>query len=433
MQQKFNELKLRHDESVDERRARLADQLRSERSEYDQEVRTIAEGEATRRKEYMMQRAYQLRQEREEERQAQAETRRQQAFEQTFPELHEREVAMRAVEFKKIQEQQVRDREVVKEKEKQEALEFAAFMEEDRQRKEARHLADVARQKELALDEATVREQQIREIKARRADDAARREQEAAEMKAQWEADQAREAAEAEAKLQYKLESNRQFAEFNLRRGDELAAEAAREREEDLRLLNAQLEKEEAERQREAEAKAERIREVNEFQQQLMAQMAREREDLRHLDVIRQKELDAAWEKREQEWKLEDDRRRKLLAEVDRVRRQQIADIKDAAERRKQEDLDEKERAIRETRAIAEAEARDKARIAEQKAYYKAYLEYQLEIEEQKKQEEKLEELEEREAAAMAEADFQDRMQATLATAKYKDVYAGRKKSNIFS
>jgi hypothetical protein len=230
-----------HAARLDARRRRLAELLSAERAAHDGELAALT-SHVLDRKAQMIARATELKAEREHARQTVVRERLQQAFDAQCPQLHEVQSAMRERDCAAEQLRQIELREAEKDKVREADREFAEIWELDRQRKEERHVADVAHSKKLEIEDARVRDLQVQELRRQREIAKLIREKEHAIMLEMWENDAREEERKREELAAYKRKAAREFTAFNRQRIKEKAEVIRREREEDMRLVEAVLE-----------------------------------------------------------------------------------------------------------------------------------------------------------------------------------------------
>jgi len=114
------------------------------------------------------------------------------------------------------------------------------------------------------------------------------------------------------------------IAKHNLVLRAEKEAEIRQQQEEDLRLLNAMLEKERMAEEAEQTYKNNLKQQAREYQAQLIELMKKEAVNEAASEAIRKAEQDKAWRKREEVWEQERAAREKLMADVIAVRKEQL-------------------------------------------------------------------------------------------------------------
>ncbi len=380
----------------------------------------------------MVARARQLREEREAHRQALVAAKLDHQFREQCPQLHEVQSAMRGRDCAAVQLTQMQDREAAREVRKEEDREFAKVWEADRLRKEERHLSDIAKKKALERDEIAVRDLQVLELQRRREQAKQIVAEERALMIEQWTLDEERAKRKAEELRLYKDRAARQFTRFNKERVAEKKREIDRQRQEDLKIVNAILERGRALDQQEAEKKAAYIAEIREYREMLSRQMEREKQSEAHLDQLRFEDQEKAWAKRQAEWDREEEMRSKLREEVYQARAQQVADRLEAKRREKQEQTEYRRALIEETLQLQELERAEAEARSKQKEHIKAYLEWQIAERAEEARIAKEEEEFQREHARRTEQRFAEKIQDTIAGTNSYKTYYGKEKMGMF-
>lgn len=380
----------------------------------------------------MIQRARQLREEREKHRQELVAQKYTQQFQDACPQLHEVQSALRVKDCASTQLQQVRDREVRKEELREVDREFAAVWEQDRLAKEARHQADVARGKALEKDQLKVRDLQLVELARRREQAKQIVAEERALMIEQWQLDEEKAAQKALELKQYKEKAARQFARFNRERLIEKKREIELARAEDMKIVDAILQRGALLDKAEAEKRAAHIADLREYRAQLAKQMEKEKISEAHLDALRLEEQEKAWEKRQAEWDKEEQMRAKLRAEVFAARAYQIQHRLDAKRKEKAELAEYRAQLINEQAKIEEAERLEKEGLQRQKEQIREYLEWQMEERERERQMQLEDEEFERAHARRTEMAFQEKINQTIAGVQSYPTYYGKQKMGMY-
>jgi len=119
-------------------------------------------------------------------------------------------------------------------------------------------------------------------------------------------------------------ERGKEVKEFNKKRLGIREAEAQREREEDIALLNYALAKEKETADAEESKKELEKQTTRQYQEYLRLLMIKEAQDNSGVEALRKEQEDKVWKKREDELKRQDDARAFLMAEVDAGRKEQL-------------------------------------------------------------------------------------------------------------
>ena len=189
---------------------------------------------------------------------------------------------------------------------------------------EMREANDKDREMKLRTEMLTTLEEQVQELKNRKDEDERLKQEEARLMLERYELDM-REAKQREEERQKMFaEKKVAIAKHNLVLRAEKEAEIRQQQEEDLRLLNAMLEKERMAEEAEQTYKNNLKQQAREYQAQLIELMKKEAVNEAASEAIRKAEQDKAWRKREEVWEQERAAREKLMADVIAVRKEQL-------------------------------------------------------------------------------------------------------------
>ncbi|WIA09145.1 hypothetical protein OEZ85_008556 [Tetradesmus obliquus] len=366
VQSRFEALKARREAGLDARRDKLAQKLHAEEQQLKQELVNSQESPAQRRA-AMAARAREMARRREAERQQLADELMEQAFRDNCDPLRER--YSRQIIYKTAQEreQQIQEKMALRILEEEENRMYDAMYEAERLKKEQRHLDDVRRQQEGAGEVKRSLDAQVAAVRDRQAAEAHLEAQEVQRMQQHWAQLQAEaEAADRaeRARLQRLAEEVKQWNALRLM---ELSEKEREEREQDLAILQEALAREAAEEAADAAAREAKRQAVLHYRQQLALMMAKEEADREEQDamILASQRLQEA--KQDAEWAAREEARRRLMAEVDAIRQQQIAAKAHAKQYEKQQQKLELQQvqgdlqSLEHEKAVHAAEARKRA------------------------------------------------------------------------
>eukprot|EP00163_Fabomonas_tropica_P005145 TRINITY_DN1460_c0_g1_i1.p1 TRINITY_DN1460_c0_g1~~TRINITY_DN1460_c0_g1_i1.p1 ORF type:complete len:407 (+),score=168.70 TRINITY_DN1460_c0_g1_i1:530-1750(+) len=401
--------------------------LRSEQQYVESQLGKLTETQQD-RKQAMRERALRLRAEREEERKRIVMAKEDQRFREACPQLHEKQSKLRENDCASEQEYQMQLRKKEEEEIKRQEAEFAKVWEADRLAKERRHEQDIERAKALVVEEEKIRAQQLVERQKIREREEAERAKEAEEQLRQYERE-AEIAAKKQAEIvQLKDKAAQQFARFNVEQEARKKEIIAKEREEDMKVVNAILEKGREQDRIEAEQKAEYIRGIREYRAQLAQQLEKEKISEAHLDKMMRDEQDREWNKRQEQWEKERLAREELNKEVFEARSEQLRQKQLRKEQEKIEAIELQKYVHERNNQVAALEKMEALEAKKHKDHFAEYLNWQIAQREYQKDNEKAEKIEEIKMEKKAEQDFQKRMEHTLQGANSYEKNYGRKK-----
>ena len=344
--------------SLAKRRARLADLIRRDEAVYKREIDSRVET-IDQRKERMAKRAYELRDRREAATQRKAQELYMKRFRLGCDELRGLEGQKQSRFIFEERQKQVEENRRLRLAEQQKEAGYAKMWAEEGRRKEARHQSDLARLKRLNDEQTTNLLSQIGEKEQQRRDERqrVRDEQEAILRQA---AEDAR-VAEEKKRRDDALERRRQeqVARYNKLR--QMAKDAAREAELDEgEKLNRINQRAIAKAERDAHEKKMRMKaEQAAYLDHIRRQKEAEAQYQRDLNQAIQEEVARGNAKQDAIWKRDQDRRDRLFAEVDRVRRNQVLTRENQQVMRAKERQREKEQMIALERENAKIAAND--------------------------------------------------------------------------
>ncbi|EPY21969.1 hypothetical protein STCU_08415 [Strigomonas culicis] len=355
----LDKVQARHNDSLVQRRARLAELLQREQAQYETMLSGLAETDEERR-ERLIRRARELKAERAALRQVDNQARHDRLFREQIDTLRLAESRLKVMQVADLRYDQLS---LAERRKAEEDAERAYF---EQQAAEALRLANERAQRDLELRHQRVEHLQ-RDLTAQVEGNTLRREAAADEKRRDDEEfyrllheeriveaqKQAAKRAERERIAQEMKELNEELQQARMQEYDQLR----KEDKETLEAILAVI----AEEQRLAQIeKRERTERQKKQMEDLQLQMAQRKDDTQALDKLWEEANDRQWGKREAQWKADQARRDQLLRSILIARRQQVMDKRqqraDEAETRAREhaeflaslsntdDIDEKER-----------------------------------------------------------------------------------------
>lgn len=318
-----------HNDTVVARRQRLAELLTQEQAEHERLLNNLTETDAQRR-ERLIRKAQELRAQRESSRQEQAERRQDRQLREQIDTLRQAESRLKVMQVADARYDQLKAAAQRREQEKSEDLFFV------QQAVEAQRLANERAQADL--EARYVRERRLQE-------DLSAQVQGNAMRKANEEAEKAKETAEfyrllheeqtaATQQRLARLEAQRALAKEMMDLNEELERarrqEYERLRDEEKQALDALLAQLATEAQEQREAKQAKLEAEREAMLELQQQLAVKKENDHALDALWQEASDKEWEKKEARWRADQAKRDALLHSILLVRRQQVAEKRQA-------------------------------------------------------------------------------------------------------
>ncbi|XP_063713347.1 trichoplein keratin filament-binding protein-like [Symsagittifera roscoffensis] len=204
------------------------------------------------------------------------------------------------------------------------------------------------------------------------------------------------------------------------------------ERQQDIEILENLFRMQQSEDVERTELQKARFQEIQEALQMARQKQQKDVEAEKELDLIYRDEAERLWRKREAEWAAEQAARANLLQAVLNERAQQVDEKLSRLEVAKRENMEEREKAIREMQILrmeAEAEELEKEEVkvarkedleaaitARREAAISARIELQQELERQKQQEQEMKELVEEERRVITQRGYQPKTYAKLKT-----------------
>ncbi|KIY99318.1 flagellar associated protein [Monoraphidium neglectum] len=362
----FEALRAARAGEIELRRERLAQKLAEEEQALKEELAAAQQTPAQRRA-AMAERAREMAVRREGERQALAQELLDAAFRDNCDPLRERysrQITQRTQHEWGKQLEERRSTMALAAKERR--LEDAMFAEQTI-RAEQRHQDDLRRQKESTQAVKASLDGQVHHVRERQAAEAEADAREVAAMRAHWERLEADAAAADAAERERLRRLAAEVKEFNRLKLAEMSAAERRERELNLRILQDALAREAAEEAADQAAREAKRQEVLHYRHQLALSMQREAEAAGERDLLIERANREKQAAQDAEWAAREEARRRLMAEVDAIRRVQIAykqEQKRLGKESKRQELDQAiaaERREEAEAAAAAAEARRKA------------------------------------------------------------------------
>mmetsp|Transcript_54385 Transcript_54385/g.127132 ORF Transcript_54385/g.127132 Transcript_54385/m.127132 type:complete len:486 (-) Transcript_54385:69-1526(-) len=332
---------------LDSRRARLAAMLAEEDAGYTVELEALDETPDMRR-DRLKARARELVRRREQEKREFAQQMRERQFREDCDAFREFDGQQLLRECMEARDTALEEKAEAKRTQREEDAMWHNRLLELVRKSELREEADKTREMELRSEMLRTLQEQVRELKERKEEDERLKQEEARLMKERFELDLAEARQKEKERARMFGEKKLAIAKHNAVLRAEKEAEIRRQQEEDLRLLNAMLEKERRAEEAEMQYKHQLKQQAREYQAQLIELMKKEAVDEAASEAIRQAEQDKAWRKREEVWEKEKAAREKLMQEVMAVRRQQLHHRLAQNRLERQRALEERERMVAE-------------------------------------------------------------------------------------
>lgn len=404
--QRFAELKAKAEAQVDKRREKLAEKLYAEEIMLQAELKSNQITPEQRRAE-LEDRARALMNEREQER-------KQFADQMLYRQWREGCDGVRAGDSKAIlmktvaaRADQVVDKELVKRHELFEKKQFDEMYERDRLKKEKRYAIEVKERKERDEEALRVLDEQVADIRVRRAEAEEVVKHEIIEMKKRWAEENAAHEAEVAARYERNKIIGEELKRFNVQKQAEMQAIKDREEAYDKQMvLEAQRQAEEEE-DREAELKDRKKEEDRMFRQHLAMLMVKEQESNEERDRLIKEQQDAHEAKRQAQKDAEEAARAKLMSEVYEDRDRQIAEKDAKRQALAAEKMIERERMEREMAEMAAVEQEYSTMLHAQRVQNRLDIEAQIRAKEDAALKEKEEAVQAWEGALLAEEQYQ--------------------------
>ena len=408
---RFNTLRIKQQEHLEERRQNLAETLASENAIYAEEIGNMGESPEM-RKSRMESRAKELKGRRESERVKYVEDMNYRRWRAGCDDLREADGKNFLLACHLERDKQVLEKVARSELVQREEMIFDALWEEERQKR-----IDIDEDQELKLaqgNEATkkVLGEQLDALRARKEEDSKIAEKEVMNQKEMWEMQEQEESRKATAAAEAQFKRSQELMLFNVEKLKERAEELRIERERDLDFLDMVLKKEAREEEMEAAKKEAYAEAAAQYRKHLVALMVKEANDDEYLDQLRAEEFEKAWGKRTEVWAREQEARERLMAHVMEERRRQIEEKQMRLEQEKQEELADRMRLVEE---IERGAGLDQAHIARRQTLAEEterILKAQIRDKDMAKEREALMAMREQRALEIAERQYQQRLAA---------------------
>uniref|UniRef100_A0A6U6CNL8 Cilia- and flagella-associated protein 53 n=1 Tax=Guillardia theta TaxID=55529 RepID=A0A6U6CNL8_GUITH len=343
-------------EELNERRSKLAALLAEEDARYTAELSSFEETPEMRR-DRLKARARELMRRREQEKREFAVLMRERQFRESCDAFREHDGEQLLHECVVARERALEEKEENKQRQKEENEMWHNKLLDLVRKSEEREMNDKNRQMELRSEMLHTLQEQIQELQARRDEDERLKQEEARLMRERFELDLAEAKRKEHERAEMQAEKKLAVARHNALLRAEKDAEIRRQQEEDLKLLNAMLDKERRAEEAELQYKAQLRQQAREYQAQLIELMKKEAVDEAASEAIRKAEQEKAWRKREEVWEKERAAREKLMKEVLQTRREQLQQRIEQNRREREFAMEEKERMVREVDDIEQQNA----------------------------------------------------------------------------
>ena len=429
--QRYQGLQQQREDSIDERRQRLAMKLRAEDEALMQELQSNVESADDRRKK-LADKARKLAEQKEERRQAVADELLARQWREGCDPLRALDSHRRLMQVVDTRQAQVLEKADALEREAEYNREMQQKADQMNDRYDSWREGLEKAQREKDDEAAQMIQLQIKDVRKREAELEEQRQQEIVEMKAIWAAqDQA--AADA-VKLQF--EKNKKLGEdmklFNKMKQAEMREEELREQESDERMVQDQLRQAREEEEREQERKAIAKEEQRMYREHLKLLMQKEAVDDTERNRLIDEAAAAQQAKQDARWQKESDARAHLMKEVQLSREQQIAGKLQKKLMLKEEDQLDYKKMLKEVEQIDILEAQNKSKL--RAARLQNRFDIQAQVRRKEEDEEFRKELKRREALAaeQAEAAYQNKISALMKEAEPQQ-YFPRKSAKWFT
>ncbi|KAG7390633.1 hypothetical protein PHYPSEUDO_007095 [Phytophthora pseudosyringae] len=333
------QLKNQHESQLHSRRLRLAELYNREMEAWRDECLANVETPED-RKQKMIQRALELKERRERERQAIVEEKRMQQYRESCDDC-------RVEDSNKVQrivlndrDKQLEERRLIAEQERELEIKMALLWEEDRLKKEERDRRDVEMVIKRNEEMKNILDLQVDLVQKRKAETEERKRREGYEQLSEWERLKQVEEDLEQRNREKEMMRALDVKKFNQERVEATRLASARERLYDERLLEQALSQEAETQRRERELQDKFRQDQLEHQRMLKRQMETEAEDLSYLDKIRKDMEDQVWAKRDAQHNAEEAARQELLRQVLISRTNQIETKRAHKIQAKDEDTD---------------------------------------------------------------------------------------------
>jgi len=306
------------------RRSKLRQLLNADALRYKQEIDSKLETPQQRR-ERLERKAKDLRAKRIARREEFVEAQRLKQFREQCDELRLNNGHNLTMECDRIRKQQMQEKNLARQYEQGLHVKHLDVWKQELQKKTDRERREAEYKKRLNADTATQIKAQMAEMQSEREKEKLRKieevKQRVASLKASQQEAQLKARHKELDKVKNRAEIRREYEEYQLRKRDEEQSEKRLDRDFVQRVLS----EEKADDLAKAEKHLGDKEDIQEYLKYLEALKLKEKQHEQQLDGLRQKELEAAWSKRESKWKREELARQQLLKNVVDGRRDQIA------------------------------------------------------------------------------------------------------------
>ncbi|KAK6494415.1 cilia- and flagella-associated protein 53 [Huso huso] len=413
VQRRVHEAMHQYKMGIEERRERLRDLLDTEEKHYINEMESMEETTLERQAK-MRERAKTLRERRESERQKLVVEKRDQQFREQCEELRSLMTHRRQGEVCSDRKVQLAMKEEIRKAEKEQEKLFADLWDKDRLAKEAREEQEALKQMERNREVLDVLQVQRAALEAQKTEEKRLKEEEAQLLKEQRELLKLEKERGWLEKLQNQQQTKNLLDEslrLKIRRlGREYQEEVALDMKIMEQVLNEVHDETEERHQRKIELREEQKR----YRQYLAQQLQEQKQQERELDKLLEAELKKSWAKRDKQWSLEKEARKRLMKEVMETRKVQIQDKLDGNTQMQMELAKDRELLAK---AIEEHNALEEERQAKQKRVnleYQDDLFAQMAYQQQLREAEKAEEWHEFDAGISSQQTYQKKLEEIL-------------------
>eukprot|EP01006_Ploeotia_vitrea_P066463 TRINITY_DN95018_c0_g1_i1.p1 TRINITY_DN95018_c0_g1~~TRINITY_DN95018_c0_g1_i1.p1 ORF type:complete len:486 (+),score=83.12 TRINITY_DN95018_c0_g1_i1:42-1499(+) len=409
----IDRIQAKHAQTLEERRARLAQLLAAEQEEYDKAVEGLVETQEQRR-EKMAAKALELRNNREAKRQEFAQKQQDRAFQASCDVLRE---AISRNTTLQVASDRMSQIELNAQRRRQQAEEdrfFDEMWEIERMKKIQRAKEDMERVKKMNIQLRDNLSRQLDIYNRAKAEEKALKEEEDRIYKEQIQLQLAMDAQREKERRAERVALGRRNKEFNVALRKQKEESAKKEKDEDIKLLNDLLTKIRDEEARDQEMKVHMRKEALEYMEALRDQMGQDAENDAELERLWAQENEKEWAKREARWKADQEARENLLKEVFEERQLQLELKRRNMERSKQNKADERAAMLAEMEALMNIEQEKKAHQRQNALDQKRDLDKQVAYHQRMAENERLAVKMEKAAAELVEAEFRERVQRQL-------------------
>ena len=320
---RFEALKVRREQGIDQRRARLAAQLAREEAALLTELKSSVETSEARRSK-LAQKARDLSAQKEKERRALADEKMLLQWKRACDPLRAAEshrVAERVAEERKAQ---IVEKAVNEEKEREIIRGYDAAWDQRRIDLERKHEAEVAERKARDAEATQILYDQVSIIHQLRVQAEERRQEDIREMKAQWQLEEDEAEAERIRRFHAHQALGVELREFNDQKLAMMAEEKAREEAIDAKMVADQMQAAREAEERELAQKEKQKEESAMYREHLRMLMQKELVDDSEKDRLIEEAAQAQQAKRDAQWAKEAEARARLMAQVKASREEQI-------------------------------------------------------------------------------------------------------------